>query len=304
MIRHLKNRNVIFLLAIGLGLIVPQPAVWTKLLMLPALAMIMTLATMNVPNNYFQNLRAILIPSLLGIVMTYVILGGVILAGAALLISDPNIWIGFVLIAAVPPAVAVIPFTGILDGNVSYTLSGTIAAYLGALIITPLMLALLIGSGLGDPYDLLKILVLLIMLPLILSRFLLVFKLQARIEPVRGLLTDWGFFIVVYTMIAVNRDLIFAKPLLLVPVAIVVFIATFVLGFVVAKTAALMGVARENIVSLVLLGTLKNQGIAGGLAIALFAGETALPSAVYSIFMIIYIMWLDWRKKCEVKRKA
>ena len=304
MIRHLKNRNVIFLLAIGLGLIVPQPAVWTKLMMLPALAMIMTLATMNVPNNYFQNLRAILMPSLWGIVMTYVILGGVILAGAALLISDPNIWIGFVLIAAVPPAVAVIPFTGILDGNVSYTLSGTIAAYLGALIITPLMLAFLIGPGLGEPYDLLKILVLLIMLPLILSRFLLAFKLQARIEPVRGLLTDWGFFIVVYTMIAVNRDLIFAKPLLLAPVATVVFIATFVLGFVVGKTAALMGVARKNIVSLVLLGTLKNQGIAGGLAIVLFAGETALPSAVYSVFMIGYILWLDWRKKREVRCEA
>jgi BASS family bile acid:Na+ symporter len=300
MIRHLKNRNVIFLLAIGLGLIVPQPAVWTKLLMLPALAMIMTLATMNVPNNYFRNPREILMPSLWGIVMTYVILGGVILIGAALIISNSNMWIGFVLIAAVPPAVAVIPFTGILDGNVSYTLSGTIAAYLGALIITPLMLALLLGSGLGDPYDLLKILVLLIMLPLILSRFILVFKLQVRIEPVRGLLTDWGFFIVVYTMIAVNSDLIFARPLLLVPVATVVFIATFVLGFVVGKMAALLGVARKNIVSLVLLGTLKNQGIAGGLAITLFTGETALPSAVYSVFMIVYIMWLDWRKKREL----
>jgi len=49
-------------------------------------------------------------------------------------------------------------------------------------------------------------------------------------------------------------------------------------------------------VSLLLLGTLKNQGIAGGLAITLFEKEAAIPSAIYSIFMIVYIMWLDWRK--------
>jgi BASS family bile acid:Na+ symporter len=55
-------------------------------------------------------------------------------------------------------------------------------------------------------------------------------------------------------------------------------------------------VDKKNIISLVLQGTLKNQGIAGGLAIALFEKEVALPSAIYSIFMIFYIMWLNWRK--------
>ena len=53
---------------------------------------------------------------------------------------------------------------------------------------------------------------------------------------------------------------------------------------------------KKNIISLVLQGTLKNQGIAGGLAIALFEKEAALPSAIYSISMILYIMWLGWRK--------
>jgi BASS family bile acid:Na+ symporter len=59
----------------------------------------------------------------------------------------------------------------------------------------------------------------------------------------------------------------------------------------------LFKVDKKNIISLVLQGTLKNQGISGGLAIALFAKEAAVPSAVYSISMILYIMWLDWRRK-------
>jgi BASS family bile acid:Na+ symporter len=299
MFRFLNNRNFIFLLAIGFGLALPQPAVWTKLMMMPALALVMTLATINVSNDYFLKPRAILIPSLFGILMTYVILGGVILAAAALLINAQNIWIGFVLIAAVPPAVAVIPFTAILEGNVSYTLSGTVASYLAALAIMPLMFWIFIGTGFADPYKLIRIMLLLIVVPLVLSRIILYFNWQDRIAPVRGLLTDWGFFVVLYSMIGVNRDLIFSQPLLIVPIAMVVLAATFVLGFVIEKIGVLAKVDKKNRISLVLLGTLKNQGIAGGLALALFEKEAALPSAVYSVFMILYIMWLDLRRRWQ-----
>jgi len=297
MIKLLNNRNFIFLLSIISGLLLPQPAQWTKILMIPALALVMTLATLNVPNDYFLKPRAIIKPSLAGILMTYIILSSVILLLSTLLIDEHNLWIGFVLIAAAPPAVAVIPFTAILDGNVPYTLSGTVASYIAALLIMPLMFWIFIGTGLNDPYKLAGIISLLIVLPLVLSRLVLYFKWQNRIAPVRGLLTDWGFFVVLYSIIGVNRDLIFSRPIALVLSAGIVFSTTFGLGWIIQKTGAILTVDKKNVVSLVLLGTLKNQGIAGSLAIALFDKETALPSAVYSIFMIFYIMWLDWRGK-------
>jgi BASS family bile acid:Na+ symporter len=296
MIRLLNNRNFVFILAITFGLLLPQPAEWTKILMMPALALVMMLATINVPNDYFLNPRAILKPSLAGIMMTYVILSGAILLVSALLIHDKNLWIGFVLIAAVPPAVAVIPFTAILEGNVSATLSGTVASYLAALLIMPLMFWIFIGTGFDDPYKLVRIMLLLIVLPLVLSRMILYFNWQDRLAPVHGLLTDWGFFIVLYSIIGVNRNLIFSQPLSIVPIAVVVFATTFILGWAIQKICIIFKVDKRNIISLVLQGTLKNQGIAGGLAIALFEKEVALPSAIYSIFMILYIIWLDWRK--------
>jgi BASS family bile acid:Na+ symporter len=299
MIRLLNNRNFIFLLAITFGLALPQAAEWTKILMMPALAMVMMLATINVPNDYFFKPQAILKPSLAGILMTYVILSGFILLVSALLIHDHNLWIGFVLIAAVPPAVAVIPFTAILEGNVSYTLSGTVASYLAALLIMPLMFWIFIGTGFDDPYKLFSIMLLLIVLPLVLSRVILYFNWQDRLAPVRGLLTDWGFFVVLYSIIGVNRDLIFSRPLTIVPVAGVVFTTTFILGWAIQKTGVLFKMDRRNIISLVLQGTLKNQGIAGGLAIALFEKEAAMPSAIYSVFLILYFIWLDWRKSKE-----
>lgn len=299
MIRLLGNRNFIFLMAVGFGLALPGPAVWTALVMMPALALVMTLATINVPNDYFLKPRAILAPSLAGIAMTYVVLGGVILSAAALLVNDPNLWIGFVLIAAVPPAVAVIPFTAILEGNVSFTLSGAVASYLVALLIMPLMFWMFIGTVFADPCKLIRIMLLLIVLPLILSRLILYWNWQDRIAPYRGLITDWGFFVVLYPMIGVNRDLIFSKPLMVLPIAGVVLISTFLLGFLIEKTGVFLRGDQKNLVSLILMGTLKNQGIAGGLAIALFEKEAALPSAVYSIFMILYFMWLDWRRRFQ-----
>jgi BASS family bile acid:Na+ symporter len=103
-------------------------------------------------------------------------------------------------------------------------------------------------------------------------------------------------------MIGMNRDLIFSRPLLILPVAGVVAAATFLLGWIVEKCAYRCGADRGRTVSLTLLGTLKNQGIAGGLAIALFEKEAALPSAIYSIFMILYILWLDWRHRRRLRR--
>lgn len=91
MLRLLGNRNVIFGLAVGLGLALPQGARWTAPAMMPALALVMTLATIHVPNSYFRDPRAILAPSLAGIAMTYIVLGGVILTASALVVRDPNL---------------------------------------------------------------------------------------------------------------------------------------------------------------------------------------------------------------------
>jgi bile acid:Na+ symporter, BASS family len=297
MLRLLLNRNFIFVLAIALGLAVPQLTVWTEVLIMPALALVMMLATISVPNDYFLKPRAILMPSLFGILMTYVVSGGIILAASALLISDQNTWIGFVLIAAAPPAVAVIPFAVILDGNVSHALAGSVASYLADLLIMPLMFWIFIGTGFAEPDKLVRIMLLLIILPLASSRIILYFNLQGRIEPVRGLLTNWGFFIVLYSIIGVNRDLILAKPLMIAPIALVGFIATFVLGFVIEKVGRILKIGEKSLISMLLLATFKNQGMAGGLAIALFNKEAALPSAVYTIIMILYIIWLDLRRR-------
>ena len=297
MTRFLRDRNVIFFSAMLTGLAFPQLTPWTEPLTLPVLALVMTLATINIPDNFFTSFRSLLIPSIAGILINYLILGGSILAISALIIHQEDIWIGFVLVAAVPPAVAVIPFTNILEGNITYTLAGTAAAYLAALIIMPLMFLFFLGMTFAAPQKLIMIMILLIAFPVVVSRLIIRSGIHNKIAPYHGPLTNWGFFIVLYTLIGLNRETIFREPLMLLSVAAILFVSTFLLGFLIELIGRLVKINNKDLVSLVLLGTMKNQGIAGGLAISLFTRESALPASVSSVCMILFFIWLDIKRR-------
>lgn len=107
----LQNRNFILILSLILGLLWGKAAQWTEGVTLPALAIVMTISTMSVPRSVFRSFRDLLAPAIAGIVMNYLILGTLLLGLNALLIHDEALKVGFVIIAAVPPAIAVIPFT-------------------------------------------------------------------------------------------------------------------------------------------------------------------------------------------------
>lgn len=291
----LQNRNFILILSLILGLLWGKGAQWTEGVTLPALAIVMTISTMSVPRSVFRSFRDILAPTMAGIVMNYVILGTFILGLNALLIHDEALKVGFVIIAAVPPAVAVIPFTFFLKGDSSFSLVGTIGAYLGALFIMPLMALGFLGSGLDDPFKLIVIMMELILVPLIISRILIRIKMDSFLNPVKGAITNWGFFLLTYTIVGLNRELILHNPLSLLPVAFIAVASTFLLGWGIEGVGKVFRLQPKILTSLLLLGTLKNYGLAGGLALALFSKKTAAPATVSAVFMIVYIIWLEFK---------
>jgi len=295
----LRNRNAIFLLALAAGLGFPAVTPMTRHLVLPALALAMALSTMEIGNDFFRKPRALLFPAFLGIIMSYIILGNIIIGLAAFMIRDETIWTGFILLASVPPAVAVIPFSGFLNGNGPLSLAGTVGAYLGGLVIMPLIAVGLLSSAAFDPLQLFMVTLELIILPLCVSRILIRERWRERIAPYRGTVTNWCFFIVLYALVGLNRDIILGWTTTLLPVASIAFISMFILGFLIDWISGLFHLPRETRTSLVLLGTLKNQGLAGGLALTLFSPEAALPAAVTTMIMIVYIIWLDWRKRWD-----
>lgn len=295
--RWWRNRDFILILSVFCGLLLGQGAAWTKPLVLPALAVVMTLSTMGVKGDALRSGQGWWRPVLSGLLLNYVMLGGVLLGLSSFMISEAAIRDGFVLLVAVPPAIAVIPFTDFLKGNTAFSLLGTVACYLGALVITPLISLAFLGTGFIEPWSLIMVIAELILVPLILSRILLWSSLGRRLDPVKGTITNWSFFLVMYTIVGFNREFFFTRPLILLPVVVIAVASTFILGGLIEKVGRFMNIDRPTLTSLVLLGTLKNYGIDGGLALTLFSRKTALPAAVSSVFMIVYIIWLDLKKR-------
>jgi BASS family bile acid:Na+ symporter len=293
-VKHLlKNRDFILTLGLVTGLIWEEGSQWTEGLTLPLLAVVMTLSVMGIRGDLFRSPKDLVTPALAGIGMNYVLLGGFLLGLSSLLIRDEAIKSGFIIIASVPPAVAVLPFTLFLNGNSAFSLIGTMGAYLGALVITPLLALGFLGSGFVDPGKLMMIMVELILFPLILSRILLRTGLASKIEPAKGAITNWSFFVVTYTIVGLNQKVFFSEPLTLMPVIIIALASTFILGWAIEKIGRAVHVEPRDLISLILLGTLKNYGLAGGLALTLFSKKTALPATVSTIFMVVYIIWLQ-----------
>jgi len=300
--RLFRNRNFIMILALVLGMAWDGGAYLGKDLILPFLAIIMTLSTLGVTGNAFRSIHALVIPAVSGILATYLFHGGLLLGLNALLIHDNNFWTGFVLMAAVPPAVAVIPFAFFLKGDCDFALIGTIGGYLGALFITPLIAVTFLGSGFINPAKVFITLVELIIIPLILSRILIRTGLVRWIEPAKGIIINWSFFLVVYVMTGLNRNIILDRPLSLFFVTLIGFLCTFGFGWIIEKAGNLFKIDAKVLTSLVLLGTYKNYGLAGGLALVFFNPETAIPATVTSTISILYIIYLEMKGKREASQ--
>ena len=293
----MRNRDFLLFLAILLGLLAGEGARWTENIVIPALAAVMTLSTMGIPGSIFRSPRTLVVPALVGLAMNFGILSSLIWGLNILLIQEESLSTGFIIMVAVPPAIAVIPFSALLNGSVNFSLIATIGCYLGALAVTPAIAVGLLGSGFIDPWKLMTIMAELILLPLVLSRVLRRSGLSNRIDPFKGAVTNWGFFLVTYTIVGLNRAVFLNRPLSLLPAAAIAVASTFLLGYGIERAGRLFRLDSKMTTSLVLLGTQKNTGLAAGLALTLFSEKTAVPATVTTIFMIVHMIWLSLKMR-------
>jgi BASS family bile acid:Na+ symporter len=287
------DRNLIFAGALLLGLFFPGGTPYLLPLLFPTLALVILISTLSIGPELFKSPKGVLVYALIGIGVNYLLMTGVILATGELLISDPALRTGFILMAAIPPAVAVIPFTEILGGNRTLSLFGTIGGFLAAFLLLPLISLIFIGSDVLEPKKLILILTELIVIPIVISRLLRAIRLERVIEPYRGPITNLCFGIAFYVMVAANHESIVHQTAILVLPILVGILITVVSGGIVLSAARLLSASRQTGISLVLLATLKNYAVSAGLGLVLFSERAALPSVVMTVIMVPYIILLD-----------
>ena len=289
-----------FILGLGIiiGLVLPQGAPWIQSAITPILALIMTVSLIEVPSRVFLDFKKLLFPILLSITLNYVVLSGAFIGLSSLILQDYELWAGFVLNAAAPPPVAVIPFTLHLGGNTSFVLVGSVAAYIASLAITPAISLSLLGANLIDPQRLLIVLATLIIAPLAISRLLQLTNLVPVLEKTRQHVVSWGFFLVTYTIMGVNQDAFLGEPETLLRLSLISFIASFVLGYLINRVARFLKVDKANRISFVIMGTRKNVGLSAAIALTFFGSRAAMPAAVFMTISIIqFILLTIWIKR-------
>jgi BASS family bile acid:Na+ symporter len=293
----LSNSSFIFLLAMVLALAYGEGANSVQHAMVPVLALIMTVSITDISTRIFLDWKRILIPVALTIVLSYGVATATYVGLSRLLLSDPALRTGFVLVAAVPPAVAVIPFGYLLGANMRTSLIGNVGAYVAGFAISPLICIGLLGSNFIEPSRLLIVLGELIVAPLVVSRILRRTPLTASVARWRGPVVNWGFFLVIYIIVGLNRDVFLHEPGTLALVAAIAFIGLFVFPEVINGIGMLLGVRPADRISYMLLASRKNVGMAAAIALLFFEPRAAMPAAVINAVAILNLIWLSWWAK-------
>lgn len=216
-------------------------------------------------------------------VLSFVVSSGVTIALAHLFQGDLRD--GWIMVAAVPSAVSVIPFTYMLRGRLEATLVSSAALYMVALLLTPLITLLFLGQAVS-PTTVLWYVAVLILLPTVISRFLRPLNMK---DETRHIIINIAFAALVITVVGTNRGVFLGEPLVLISLLIVALARTFGVGIAYDVVARRCGVAREQRVPELLFATYKNTGMAAAMSMVLLGPAAAVPAAV---LMSAEIPWL------------
>ncbi|HZK11260.1 MAG TPA: hypothetical protein VFD10_02755 [Atribacterota bacterium] len=296
MFKFLGHRNFILPLAFVLGFAFPQLAQWTKSLTIPALALVMTISIAQIPTQEILKWRSLAKPLAIGILFNYLFLASLLLIFTQWFNFSESIRVGMILVASAPPGVAVLPFTSLLAGNSILSLFATFGTYLSSMFIMPGLIWLLTGSATFPMSKLVITLLELIVLPIILSRFLLFKNFYQRIIPWKGIIVNWGFFIVFLTVIGLNQKTFLEQPDVLIKIFFIALVSTF-LGFILLNILLKkIGINQKERISMILLGTFKNSGFAAAITLTLFDETASLPGAIISAVYALYMIWLGSKR--------
>ena len=265
----IQNSTLVLILSVLLGLVLPGPAGATEALVTPALMVMMAFSLTEVDLGRDIKSSGSLKSGFLGIIINYGLLSGLILL-LSYSLPDESLRNGFVIMAAVPPAVAVLPMTRILKGDMSLSFAGEILSYLASLLLMPLIIYLFVHQTGISPIYLLQISIVLILIPALASRLV-------RLLPINPVLPiNLGFFLVTYTVIGLNQGALWTDGW---SVAWVSIARTFAVGLAVFILARSAGLKSSQAISLTLLGSFKNLGLAAAVSLLLVGPAAGLPAA-------------------------
>lgn len=287
--RLLENTAVFFTVPILIGLIYPDLSSTTGTYIIPFFIVAATLSLTHL-KIHRKDIKRNAPVSLKAVLLTYGLLSSATIIFAYLLLPNTDYFTGFVILAAAPPAVAIIPFTYLLKGDSKASLGGELLSYLLALGFAPMITLLFLGQSVNI-FEIVKTLSLIIILPLLLSRLLI--RHPHSTDRYQKIIVNFCFGFITYSIIGINQHLILAEPLSLIPIFFVHTLAIFIPGTGIYLLGRKMGVEKERCISYTLFSSIKNGGMTATLALLIFTPAASIPGALHGPFTIAFFLFFE-----------
>lgn len=281
----LGNNSIMMVLGLILGLTTGGSPWFTEEISMASLAILMTfsLSTVNLKDargrDHYEH-------AAMALIINYVFLTAIILF-IGLFFSD-DLWPGWVLMAAAPSAISVVPFTTILGGKTTKALFSTAVNYLVALVLMPVLTLVLIGSSVSAT-SLVYSLLLLIVLPMAASRAVMRYSTN---RTANGIVMNLCFAVLIFAVAGSNREAFFDDIVLVLAISAGCFIRTFGTGLATEFALSRKGMEKQERISYVLFSSYKNLGLTATLAIALLDDVAAVPATICIVFEVVWVIFL------------
>lgn len=255
-----------------------------------SIAMITLVVMMSISLTSLQ-LRGLKVKDHVSSIRRAFLLSMVLASGVTVLLSflfEGDLRAGWIIAAAVPSAISVVPFTYMMKGDLEPTLVSTAALYIIALAFTPLVTLLFLGQAI-DVGILMFNVSLLIIAPLCASRPLR--KLNIR-QDHKSAVLNVTFSILIIAIAGPNRHIFFQDWTLLSLLLAAAVLRIFGIGLIWNWYLQRKNVPRGRRVPEVLFSSHKNTGMAATLAIGLIGPVAAVPATVCAVIDIAWMIFL------------
>jgi len=305
-LKIINHRDFVLSLAIIAGLLLGESTYFLSEISLYTLMLAMISSTIDFSFKAWKDPSNIIKPITSSFFVSYILFGGVAIIISWLVFYQQNnmaLWAGFVLLAAAPPGPAVIPFSGMLNGDKNYSTAGLFGLYIAAMIITPAILFVFLGTAIVSPYRIFIIMAQLIIVPLIISRFFRHPKVLPHAQKVSGTFTKWMLFLVLTPIVGMNRSTFFDEPYILLVSSLVLAVPVFLLPSIYNIILIRRGTKRDFIISSTFMLTIKSAVFSAVVAFRVFEDDSvvAIPAAVMSVYIVLFAVIYSQFVKHQLK---
>ncbi|MDR3205952.1 MAG: Na+-dependent transporter [Candidatus Methanoplasma sp.] len=268
--------------ALAIGPLGPQ----TPTLVIAVLIVQMTFSMEGVSfrkADFIDNRQIVLISTAICLVVGA---GSCLLFGLLFKSSNPEVWQGWALLAAMPCAVSSVALSLFCRGNGKASIICLTTIYLLALATTPILSFFLLGDAVS-PLQVFKYLILFIAVPLLINIPLGKVKIDRRFRV--SVINIMIFFLILLSL-GYNRGYVLGDPWTVMLILACNAVRIFGLGFAVLFISKRYGFDRSKALICLPVSVWRNSGLAMSLSMVLLldAPEAVLP-AVTSI--VVEMVW-------------